>query len=217
MTDPDSEADSGHGSDERFPKALFHHPAISADALQALFQSPLIKSSLERLSAPTLIRFSPEILAEVEELREQFDKEMQSKHLPVIRCVDDWVHLARIVEIPESEIDHISPRVIKARAFAWIDRERIRNRIANEERAKPVPHFAKRNDGKKQRKQNGTKRDYDAQVRDKEIFDDWQRARESGVLKADFARDRNLSIDNLKKLINRVAKRKSRSDTSRGQ
>jgi hypothetical protein len=68
----------------------------------------------------------------------------------------------------------------------------------------PTPAKAKR-PGRK-------KADYKTQQREAQLAADWKRAYEAGTYKADFARDNKLTVSKLDALLDRVAKRKARSD-----
>lgn len=61
-------------------------------------------------------------------------------------------------------------------------------------------------------KRRGRKQaDYETVQREAEIATNWEQARDCGVSKADFARENGLTVKELDKLIERVAKRKKRS------
>jgi hypothetical protein len=68
----------------------------------------------------------------------------------------------------------------------------------------PTPAKAKR-PGRK-------KADYKTVQREAELAADWKRAYEAGTYKADFARDNKLTVSKLDALLDRVAKRKARSE-----
>ena len=53
---------------------------------------------------------------------------------------------------------------------------------------------------------------YEKQQEDAALVEKWERAKENGVYKPKFAKDQGLTSQNFQKLLNRVAKRKSRSD-----
>jgi hypothetical protein len=56
------------------------------------------------------------------------------------------------------------------------------------------------------------KADYDTIQREAKLAADWKRARERGILKSKFARDSGTTVAEFDKFLDRVSKRKSRSD-----
>lgn len=56
------------------------------------------------------------------------------------------------------------------------------------------------------------KADYETIQRETKLVATWQRARDSGDYKADFAKDKGMNLKVFNRLLNRVARRKSRSD-----
>ena len=56
------------------------------------------------------------------------------------------------------------------------------------------------------------KADYETVQREARLAADWGQARESGVYKPDFAKQNKMTPKKLNALLNRVAKRKTRSD-----
>lgn len=63
------------------------------------------------------------------------------------------------------------------------------------------------------RKRSGRpKADYKTKEREAQLAADWERARDAGTYKADFAKDNKLTVRKLDALLDRVAKRKARSD-----
>lgn len=184
-----------------------------SDWISKVTQDPKIAKILRRCPSIFSKGVPPEVLAEVEEARRQFDDEMQSMELPIIRNVEDWIRLARIVEIPESEIETACPKEIKERAFAWVDRERIRSRIAKavfSETSPPTPQGL--NTEKKKGSRGRKKADYETQIKENTIFENWKQAYENKIPQAKFAKDLKMNLKALQNLINRVSKRKSRSD-----
>ncbi|GAA4420255.1 hypothetical protein [Bremerella cremea] len=83
------------------------------DSISIITQDSRIAQILGQISSTFWQRFTREALAaEIEAAQRKFDAEMDAKDLPRIRNVTDWIHLARIVEIPESEIERIFPNEI---------------------------------------------------------------------------------------------------------
>lgn len=72
---------------------------------------------------------------------------------------------------------------------------------------RPAIYATKRSDRRKA--------DYETVQREARIAADWERARESGVYKPEFAKERKMPLKELEKLLNRVSKRKKRSDNER--
>ena len=64
----------------------------------------------------------------------------------------------------------------------------------------------------KPKRRGRKKASYETVQKEAKIADDWRQARESGILKAEFARGSGMTLKQLDALLNRVAKRKSRSD-----
>lgn len=62
------------------------------------------------------------------------------------------------------------------------------------------------------RKKKGKKADYRKTVRENELAKKWGKARECGEYKPDFARENGYNLADFQRLLNRVAKRESRSD-----
>ena len=79
----------------------------------------------------------------------------------------------------------------------------------------PVPqfHWPNRETAKSPNpKPRGRKRNREKERREAVLVVDWQRARDNGVYKADFAKQQNLTLKKFDNLLDRVAKRKVRSD-----
>jgi hypothetical protein len=56
--------------------------------------------------------------------------------------------------------------------------------------------------------------DYDTLLREGSFYDSWQQARDTGVYKADFAKENNMKLKDFDKLLNRVAARRKREKDS---
>lgn len=61
-------------------------------------------------------------------------------------------------------------------------------------------------------KRGRKKADYDTVQREEQLATEWKRARDAGVYKPDFARQKGMSATEFDALLDRVAKRKARSD-----
>ena len=66
--------------------------------------------------------------------------------------------------------------------------------------------------GPNDRRRGRKKADYETVQREARLAADWGQARESGVYKTDFAKQNKMTPKKLNALLNRVAKRKTRSD-----
>ena len=65
------------------------------------------------------------------EARKETDAALASRHFEIPQFLDDWDHLARIVEIPTETIEagKLTAREIHACALAWADRQKIRAQL----------------------------------------------------------------------------------------
>ena len=90
--------------------------------------------------------------------------------------------------------------------FAFLDKPRLA------EGAKSSPKSPVKVAEAKPKQRGRRKADYETVQREAQISDDWQRARKTGVYKADFTKGKNLTVRALDRLLTRVAKRKTRSD-----
>ncbi len=61
--------------------------------------------------------------------------ELAARHFPEPESIEDWVHLARIVEIPPESIDKLTATDIFDAAMAWADRQQIKARLVAETNA----------------------------------------------------------------------------------
>jgi hypothetical protein len=67
--------------------------------------------------------------------------------------------------------------------------------------------------GAAKRKRRGRKKaDYETVQKEAELAADWERARDAGIYKPDFAKDKNMTVRQLDALLDRVAKRKRPSE-----
>jgi aminoglycoside phosphotransferase (APT) family kinase protein len=67
--------------------------------------------------------------------------------------------------------------------------------------------------GQKKGKRRGRKKaDYTTELREAKIAADWEQARDAGTYKGDFARDNEMKVADLDRLLERVAKRKKPSE-----
>ncbi|GAA4435827.1 hypothetical protein [Bremerella cremea] len=89
------------------------------------------------------------------------------------------------------------------------DAQEVGERAYDEAAGSKTHHSPKRRGRKKA--------DYATQEKENRIFDAWKRARDSGASKAQFASDQGMPEAELNRLIERVSKRKSRSEESFGQ
>jgi len=68
-------------------------------------------------------------------------------------------------------------------------------------------------DGSTSKKKPGRKKaDYETVQREAQLAADWERARDSGTYKPEFAKQNEMTPENFNALLSRVAKRKTRSD-----
>jgi hypothetical protein len=76
-----------------------------------------------------------------------------------------------------------------------------------------IEEFQQSPKGSSGKKTAGRKKaSYKVQQEELKIWNEWQRARESGVYKGDFVRTKKVKLDEFQKLLNRVASRKRDSE-----
>lgn len=144
---------------------------------------------------------------------EQDDMELSSRHLPLPQSIEDWEHLARIVEIPAAQIDEgLTAGQIFDAALAWADRQIIKHKLTQAKTPGRNGKTTATAAPKTKRNRDRPKADYDTVRREAEVASDWERARDAGVYKADFAKERKMSVNDLDSLLGRVAKRKKSSE-----
>lgn len=138
--------------------------------------------------------------------------ELAARHFTPPESIEDWEHLARIVEIPAETIrtGNLTPREIFACALAWADRQKIKAKLAGTSGLQSDPTDAQ---GTATPKRRGRKKaDYETVQKEAELAADWERARDAGIYKPDFAKDKNMTVRQLDALLDRVAKRKRPSE-----
>jgi hypothetical protein len=80
----------------------------------------------------------------------------------------------------------------------------------NRQLQQPLTHESGTTDATPKRR--GRKADYSKAKREEKLAAEWRRARDAGVYKPHFARDHKMTVKDLDALLDRVAKRKERSD-----
>jgi hypothetical protein len=80
------------------------------------------------------------------------------------------------------------------------------------ERLKLVAAVGERSEARRPKPRGGRRADYEAVRREAELVVAWNRARQSGVYKADFAKANGMKLADFDLLLDRVGKRKKRSD-----
>jgi hypothetical protein len=138
--------------------------------------------------------------------------ELAARHFSRPESIEDWEHLARIVEIPAETIrtGNLTPREIFACALAWADRQTIKAKLAGTSGVQSEPTNAR---GAATPKRRGRKKaDYETVQKEAALAADWERARDAGIYKPDFAKDKKMNVKQLDALLDRVAKRKRDSE-----
>lgn len=131
-----------------------------------------------------------------------------------VKWEDALARLERLPDLPDNvvaELQSVLKRVLKPGTVEAIDK-RLRPAVAalreawdNDELADPPTSAKPRRRGRK-------KADYHKVQREAALAAKWQKARSEGRYKADFAKDHNMTVKTLDRLLDRVAKRKRPSE-----
>ena len=70
----------------------------------------------------------------LQEAWQRLKNDLEARHFPSGQSVDDWLHLARIAKIPESEAMEMPLHEFVLRVRAWSDRKRIKAKYAQDAR-----------------------------------------------------------------------------------
>ncbi len=137
--------------------------------------------------------------------------------------VDDLQHLAEVVkqetdaaiaraanEYRAAQFNGIGP-ALDAIASRLTDPDKS-DAIADADRAAYRPGEESAGTKTKRKRRGRKKADYETVQREAKLTADWEQARESGVYKADFAKQKDLKVNDLDALLDRVAKRKRASE-----
>jgi hypothetical protein len=181
---------------------------IFADAMQEAMKDPEYKAAQE------VERQRWQELADA--IRDNIQwagDELAARHFARPESTEDWEHLARIVEIPADTIrtGNLTAREIFACALAWADRQKIKKKLTAETNMGNGESADERDDAKPKRR-GRKKADYETVQKEAALAADWNRAREGGAYKGDFAKDHGLTVPKLDALLDRVAKRNRRPE-----